>query len=174
VEPLDVTAAAGAVRAGEVSARELVEDSIDRIDRGDGALNTFVHLDPDGALAAADRIDGARRRGEPLGPLAGVPFGVKDLEDCAGMPTTRRSRWYADGPPASSDDLHVGDGSAPRAPSPTARPPRRTRSNLRPSTGRGGPSGQLLNVAVPNGVENRSHQMTTFGREARSTSDGIS
>jgi len=108
VEPLDVTAAAGAVRAGEVSARELVEDSIDRIDRGDGALNTFVHLDPDGALAAADRIDGARRRGEPLGPLAGVPFGVKDLEDCAGMPTTRGSRWYADGPPASSDDLHVG------------------------------------------------------------------
>ena len=45
--------------------------------------------------------------GEPLGPLAGVPFGVKDLEDCAGMPTTRGSRWYADAPPADRDDIHV-------------------------------------------------------------------
>ncbi len=45
--------------------------------------------------------------GETLGPLAGVPFGVKDLEDCAGMPTTRGSRWYADAPPATRDDIHV-------------------------------------------------------------------
>ncbi|MBM3694308.1 MAG: Asp-tRNA(Asn)/Glu-tRNA(Gln) amidotransferase GatCAB subunit A, partial [Actinobacteria bacterium] len=57
MEPNDVTAAAEAVRTGEVSARELVEDSLERIDRGDGPLNAFVHLDPDGALAAADRID---------------------------------------------------------------------------------------------------------------------
>jgi aspartyl-tRNA(Asn)/glutamyl-tRNA(Gln) amidotransferase subunit A len=42
-----------------------------------------------------------------LGPLAGVPFAVKDLEDCAGMPTTRGSRWYASGPPAARDDIHV-------------------------------------------------------------------
>ncbi|MBM3663698.1 MAG: amidase [Actinobacteria bacterium] len=107
MEPNDVTAAAEAVRTGEVSARELVEVSLERIDRGDGALRAFVHLDPEGALAAADRIDDARRRGEDLGPLAGVPFGVKDLEDCAGMPTTRGSRWYADAPPATRDDLHV-------------------------------------------------------------------
>lgn len=108
MESFDVLGAAQAVRSGAVSARELVEASLERIERGDATLNTFVHVDPDGALAAADRVDDARRRGEELGPLAGVPFGVKDLEDCAGQPTTRGSRWFADGPPAEHDDLHVG------------------------------------------------------------------
>ena len=37
-----------------------------------------------------------------------MPFGVKDLEDCAGMPTTQGSRWYAKDPPKSSDSIHVG------------------------------------------------------------------
>lgn len=97
--------AATMVRRGDVSARELVADCLERVaaDR----LNTFVHVDADGALAAAERIDAARRAGDDLPPLAGVPFGVKDLEDCAGMPTTRGSRWYADGPPARRDDIHV-------------------------------------------------------------------
>lgn len=108
MESFDVLGAARAVRSGAMSARELVEASLERIDRGDAELNAFVHLDPDGALAAADRVDDARRRGEELGPLAGVPFGVKDLEDCAGQPTTRGSRWFAGGPPAAHDDLHVG------------------------------------------------------------------
>ena len=103
----DATAAAEAVRSGEVSARELVTASLERIGTGNGELNAFVHLDPEGALAAADRVDTARARGEALGPLAGVPFGVKDLEDCAGQPTTRGSRWYANGPAATRDDLHV-------------------------------------------------------------------
>lgn len=108
METPDATAAAEAIRAGRISARELVEASLERIDHDDGTLRSFVHVDADGALAAADRVDAARRRGEELGPLAGVPFGVKDLEDCAGQPTTRGSRWYADGPPAEHDDLHVG------------------------------------------------------------------
>ncbi len=47
-------------------------------------------------------------RAEDLGALAGVPFGVKDLEDCAGMPTTRGSRWFANGPVKSADSMHVG------------------------------------------------------------------
>lgn len=103
----DVITAARLVRDGEVSARELVQASLDRITSSGDPLNTFVHLAPESALAAADRVDEARRRGEALGPLAGVPFGVKDLEDCAGMPTTQGSRWYADGGPVDRDDLHV-------------------------------------------------------------------
>lgn len=103
----DVSTMADLVRRGEVSARSLVEQCLDRVDAGDAELNTFVHVDRVGALAAADRVDSARRAGEPLGPLAGVPFGVKDLEDCAGMPTTRGSRWYVSGPPATRDDIHV-------------------------------------------------------------------
>ena len=45
--------------------------------------------------------------GEDPGPLAGVPFGVKDLDDCAGMPTGRGSLWYSGGPPLTSDSIHV-------------------------------------------------------------------
>jgi hypothetical protein len=97
----DVVSAAEGVRTGQVSARELVQRSLDRIVERDEPLNAFVHVDGAGALAAADRVDAARRAGEELGPLAGVPFGVKDLEDCAGMPTTRGSRWYADAGPAN-------------------------------------------------------------------------
>ncbi len=104
---LTVMEAAALVRAGEVSARELVTRSLSAIAAGDGRLNAFVYLDPDGALRAADEIDAARRSGDHLGPLAGVPFGVKDLEDCAGMPTTRGSRWFAQAPPATRDDIHV-------------------------------------------------------------------
>jgi aspartyl-tRNA(Asn)/glutamyl-tRNA(Gln) amidotransferase subunit A len=103
----DVSTMVDLVRRGEVSARSLVEGCLDRVEAGDAELNSFVHLDRTGALQAADRIDMARRAGEPLGPLAGVPFGVKDLEDCAGMPTTRGSSWYASGPPADRDDIHV-------------------------------------------------------------------
>ncbi len=103
----DVISSAALVRDGAASARELVQDALDRIAATQDALNAWVHVDAEGALAAADAVDRARRDGELLGPLAGVPFGVKDLEDCAGMPTTRGSRWYADGPPAALDDLHV-------------------------------------------------------------------
>lgn len=107
MEPLDVTTSAHLVRTGQVSARELVQSALDRVDELDGPLNAFVHVDRAGALDAADRVDRARREGAELGPLAGVPFGVKDLEDCLGMPTTRGSRWYADAGPATRDDMHV-------------------------------------------------------------------
>jgi Asp-tRNA(Asn)/Glu-tRNA(Gln) amidotransferase A subunit family amidase len=54
-------------------------------------------------------VDATIRSGRvnELGPLAGVPFGVKDLEDCEGMPTTHGSRWYADGPRMTNDSIHV-------------------------------------------------------------------
>ena len=92
---------------GDVTARALVQDALDAAEAQQATLNAFVHIDADGALAAADAVDRARDNGEPLGPLAGVPFGVKDLEDCLGMPTTRGSRWYVDASPATRDDIHV-------------------------------------------------------------------
>jgi aspartyl-tRNA(Asn)/glutamyl-tRNA(Gln) amidotransferase subunit A len=103
----DLVTSAALVRSGDATARELVEQALDRIAATDQAINAFVHVDAEGALAAADAVDRARRAGEALRPLAGVPFGVKDLEDCAGMPTTRGSRWYADAPAATRDDIHV-------------------------------------------------------------------
>jgi aspartyl-tRNA(Asn)/glutamyl-tRNA(Gln) amidotransferase subunit A len=103
----DVTTSAAMVRSGQASARELVTASLEAVAATQDSLNTFSFLHLDGALAAADAIDRARAAGDDLPPLAGVPFGVKDLEDCAGMPTTRGSRWYADAGPAERDDLHV-------------------------------------------------------------------
>jgi aspartyl-tRNA(Asn)/glutamyl-tRNA(Gln) amidotransferase subunit A len=94
---------ASAIAQRDISAREVVSEALAAIERTDGALNAWCHVDAAAALAAADAVDA----GHVTGPLAGVPFGVKDLEDCEGMPTTRGSRWFANGPNAARDDLHV-------------------------------------------------------------------
>jgi amidase len=76
------------VRRGDVSARELVERALDRIERIDGELNAFGVVFADRALADADRVDERRARGES-GPLLGVPVAVKDEIDIAGKVTSR-------------------------------------------------------------------------------------
>ena len=101
-------AAADAVRRGDVSAVELTEQCLAAIEREQsGAERVRV---PRRRRRARSR-GGASTRGLPRakipGPLAGVPFGVKDLDDCAGMPTTHGSRWYLGLPPVEHDSLHV-------------------------------------------------------------------
>jgi len=104
-----VVDAAHRIRTGEESAAALTKRCLDAVANANANLNAFVHLDAERALAAADTVDAAvaAGRGDELGPLAGVPFGVKDLEDCAGMPTTRGSRWFAHGPSKAVDSIHV-------------------------------------------------------------------
>jgi aspartyl-tRNA(Asn)/glutamyl-tRNA(Gln) amidotransferase subunit A len=102
-----LAALAESVRSGSVSAVSLVEEAFRRIEATNEALNAFVHLDEAGALAAASSIDGAVARGVDPGPLAGVPLGVKDLHDCAGMPTSHGSLWFKGGEPAAADDVDV-------------------------------------------------------------------
>ena len=99
--------AAAAVRAGTYTASELLERCLAEIASANDTLNAFVHLDEAGARAAAARVDEQVARGEDPGPFGGVPFGVKDLEDCAGMPTSHGSMLYRDGPPAAHDSAHV-------------------------------------------------------------------
>jgi amidase len=78
------TELADLVRSGEVSSRELVENSLARIDEVDAELNAWVFVDSDGALAAADEIKEGDER-----PFCGVPIAVKDLfAPVAGMPQT--------------------------------------------------------------------------------------
>ena len=105
-----VAEAAALIRTGGCSAEELMRRCLDTIEQRNGGLNAFVHLDPDGALVEARAVDRSRALSGPgsLGPLAGIPLGVKDLEHCAGMPTTRGSRWFAGQPPVGFDDIHVG------------------------------------------------------------------
>ncbi len=83
---------AAQVRAGATSARAATEAALDAIARTDGAIHAFLHVDADGALAAADRVDGLVADGHDPGPLAGVPVALKDNLCTRGTPTTAASR----------------------------------------------------------------------------------
>lgn len=91
------------VQARELSARELVAASLARIDQVDGDIGAFVALDAEGALAAAAALDERVAHGLDVGPLAGIPIGVKDLEDAAGLPTTCGTELRAGRGPALHD-----------------------------------------------------------------------
>jgi Asp-tRNA(Asn)/Glu-tRNA(Gln) amidotransferase A subunit family amidase len=97
----------GLVRDGRVSAVELVEESLRRIDAA-GHLNAVVALRPEGALADAKALDAAIGRGEAVGELAGLPLLVKDIEDAADLPTTFGSRLHADAQRAPRDGIAAG------------------------------------------------------------------
>ena len=105
VDFLDDSAAslAAMVASKEVSSRELVQHALDRIDAVDRAVNAFVAVDGDRALADARVIDERIARGDDVGPLAGLPLGVKDTEDVTGYRTTKGSLLHAERPPATSD-----------------------------------------------------------------------
>ncbi|GIU84816.1 MAG: amidase [Acidimicrobiales bacterium] len=99
--------AADLVRRGELSAVELLDDCARRIETFGERLNAFSYLDWDSARRAAEEVDRRVASGEDPGPFAGVPLGVKDLEDCEGMPTRFGSLLYAQAPPAPSDSVHL-------------------------------------------------------------------
>jgi aspartyl-tRNA(Asn)/glutamyl-tRNA(Gln) amidotransferase subunit A len=90
----DLTGAelAAALSAGETTSVEVTRAFLDRIEAHDGDLNSFLHVDADGALASAAAADARRGAGEPASSLAGVPIAVKDLLCTVGQPTTCGSR----------------------------------------------------------------------------------
>jgi aspartyl-tRNA(Asn)/glutamyl-tRNA(Gln) amidotransferase subunit A len=83
---------AALVSSGEASAVEVTQAHLDRIGAVDGAVHAFLHVDADGALAAAAAVDAKRATGSPLGPLAGVPLALKDVLTMDGVPTTCGSK----------------------------------------------------------------------------------
>jgi amidase len=94
-----------ALVAGEVSAREVLDAHLDRIDRVDPAVNAIVTRTPERAVADAVRADEAHARGEPPGALHGLPIAIKDLVQTAGIRTTFGSPVYAGFVPAEDDLL---------------------------------------------------------------------
>jgi Asp-tRNA(Asn)/Glu-tRNA(Gln) amidotransferase A subunit family amidase len=89
---LSIVHLAERLQAGELSPREAVQSYLDRIDRIDSAVNSYITVRAEEALAEADALEGAEERG----PLWGVPVAVKDMIDVAGTRTTAASRILAD------------------------------------------------------------------------------
>ena len=98
---------ARSVRAKETSARELTQAALDRIERLDPLYNAFVAVDGERALDEAGAIDDRIADGGDPGPLAGIPMGVKDLQNAIGYTTTYGSALHTDDPPATTDDPFV-------------------------------------------------------------------
>jgi aspartyl-tRNA(Asn)/glutamyl-tRNA(Gln) amidotransferase subunit A len=92
-------------RARKLSPVEVTQAVLDAIERRNGALNAYCHVDAEGALAAASASEARWSRGEPLGLVDGVPTSIKDLVLTKGWPTRRGSRlvdpnqaWTEDAP----------------------------------------------------------------------------
>ncbi len=89
---MGAAALAAAYAKRELSPVEVVGALFDRITALDGGLNAFILPDRDGAMAAARAAEAEMMAGRSRGPLHGVPFGVKDIIDVAGLPTTCHSK----------------------------------------------------------------------------------
>lgn len=100
---LSVFEIAAQVRDGDVTARAITEATLASIEKRDGALNAFTAVTADRALAAADAVDVQRAAGHALGPLAGVPFAVKNLFDIEGLPTLAGSKIRREAAPPTRD-----------------------------------------------------------------------
>jgi amidase len=95
-----------AIRAREISARELLDLHLVRIRERNPELNAIVSLDEERARASASAADDALAGGQEVGPLHGLPFAFKDTHDVAGWRTTYGSPLLADNVPAA-DELVV-------------------------------------------------------------------
>ena len=107
IDPLSASAQAvdiaAAVRGRTVSASEVVEAALRRIESANAALNAFTAVNADPALEKAATVDARIAAGEDPGPLAGVPFAAKSQLDIAGITTTAGSKLLANAPPAERD-----------------------------------------------------------------------
>jgi aspartyl-tRNA(Asn)/glutamyl-tRNA(Gln) amidotransferase subunit A len=99
----DAVEIAEAVKSGQVTARIVTEAALDRIERHNPMLGAFTDVTVERALEQAELIDSKIRNAMDPGPLAGVPFAVKNLYDIKGIPTRAGSKINRDNPPAARD-----------------------------------------------------------------------
>src|SRR6478672_11218875 len=103
----DAMAFSEEVRSGRMTALEVITICLLRIERFDSKLKCFTTVLADSARAQAAEIDRRIAAGEDPGPLAGVPFAVKNLFDVAGITTIAGSKIHAENPPATRDAAAV-------------------------------------------------------------------
>src|SRR5919106_1318646 len=97
---IPATELVGLIRSKALSPVEVTRAVLDRIERLNPTLNAFCTLTAEPALKAASAAEQAVMRGEPLGPLHGIPFSIKDLTVTRGVRTMRGSHIFADDVPA--------------------------------------------------------------------------
>ncbi len=97
---LSASEAARLIREGAISSEELVNACLARVREADSNIQAWAFLDPDHALSQARAADEHRLSGQPIGPLHGVPVGIKDIFDTADMPSENGSMLYAGRTPA--------------------------------------------------------------------------
>jgi aspartyl-tRNA(Asn)/glutamyl-tRNA(Gln) amidotransferase subunit A len=76
-----------ALRSGRTTCREVMERCLARIDEREHEVHAWAFVDRDGARAQANRLDAEFRAGRPVGPLGGIPIGIKDIINVGGLPT---------------------------------------------------------------------------------------
>jgi Asp-tRNA(Asn)/Glu-tRNA(Gln) amidotransferase A subunit family amidase len=91
---LTATEAAAGLARGDFSAADLMQACLDRVAAREDDVRAWAYIDPDKAMAEARAADAARARGEALGPLHGLPVGIKDIIDTADMPTENGSALF--------------------------------------------------------------------------------
>ena len=104
---------AAAVADGTISASAVIDTALARITKDDRVLNAFTAVVAARARAKAKAVDAARAASRPLGPLAGVPFAVKNLFDIEGLPTLAGSKINRDRAPAARDATLIARLEAP-------------------------------------------------------------
>lgn len=95
------------IKSRDVSAQEVTASALKNIEEKDKVLNTFCSLNEEDALKQAVSIDERIGKGEEVGLLAGIPIGVKDLEDAEGFVTTFGSELHVNDEPAKKDSILV-------------------------------------------------------------------
>ncbi len=98
---LSANAAAAKLAAGEITSEALVIACLERIAAREDAVQAWTYLEPEYAYQQAKAADAAREAGAPIGPLHGLPVGVKDIFDTEGMPTENGSALHAGRKPRS-------------------------------------------------------------------------
>ncbi len=83
------------IKDGLLTSVALVTACLTRIEDTDPQLKAWAHLDAEGALEQAQALDAIRQAGKPLGPLHGIPVGLKDIIDTSGLPTERGTSIFA-------------------------------------------------------------------------------
>jgi len=100
---LSASKIAQAVKSGKLSALSATDAALARIAKHDSVLNSFTDVTAERARTKARAVDAAIAAGKNIGPLAGVPFAVKNLFDVQGLPTRAGSKINRDSPPARRD-----------------------------------------------------------------------